>query len=142
MRHRVLWTIGLLIVLTTSVAAVDLYHYWQAWAAYETGSRNTAGTPPNYNYWSGFGSVFPWSMTLFAGVWSFVYQNAKHKNCHTRVCWRLGSFPVGDPPYTVCRKHHYEATGTQVTIEHLKVIHHLHKRKRLLDAGYKTKDES
>jgi hypothetical protein len=138
MRHRVLWTIGLLIVLTTSVAAVDLYHYWQPWASVHTGSNNTAGGV--YGYWSGFGSVFPWSMDTAAALWVIAWHHIKSKSCHVAGCWRIGSLPVGN--YRVCKRHHMEATGAHVSVEHLKVIHHLHKRKRLLDAGYKTKDES
>lgn len=139
MRRILALTAAVLACIAGTAALVAYYRYWQSWASYETGSRNTAGTPPNYNYWSGFGSVFPWGMGILTGMWTRVYQNARSRNCHTHGCWRLGSYPVGD--YTVCKRHHREVTGAKVDVAHLKVHHHLHRRKRLLDAGYKTKDE-
>jgi hypothetical protein len=106
------------IVILGSAALVYWFHTWQSWAAYETGSRNTPGTPPNYNYWSGFGSVFPWSFGVITGILGLLYQHARKANCHTHGCWRVGSYPAGD--YTVCKKHHREVHGTHPTIEHLK----------------------
>lgn len=114
-----LLTAGIAVILT--VSAVYFYHVWQHWLAVRTGSLNTSGTPPNYNYWSGFGAVFPWEAGMLAAVWAWVYQHSKHANCHTHGCWRLGSYPVED--YKVCKKCHYKVKGTHPTIEHLREVH-------------------
>ena len=140
MRRFWLWAASTLGVLAASIALVAFYKYWQSWAAYETGSRNSSGTPPNYNYWSGFGSVFPWGMGALVILARLTYQHAKATNCHTHGCWRIGSLPVGQ--YKTCRKHHAESTGAKVDIEHLKVHHRLANRKRLRDAGYNTNEET
>lgn len=109
--------------LTTLLTAVLIVFYsgWQHWLAVHTGSLNTSGTPPNYNYWSGFGSVFPWSLGILAGLWTYVYQHTRVINCHTHGCWRLGSYPVGS--YKVCKRCHKRVTGKHPTIEHLREVH-------------------
>ena len=112
-------------VVFLTVASVYFYHTWQHWLAYETGSQNNSSTPPNYNYWSGFGSVFPWEIGFVAGIWTGVYQRSKRANCHTHGCWRLGSLPAGDGSlYKVCKRCHYRITGTHPTIEHFRRGHH------------------
>lgn len=116
--RRVLPVVIFVAVVAVCAALAAWYHDWQSWAAYETGSRNTAGTPPNYNYWSGFGSVFPWGMGIVAGLWTRVYQNARARNCHTHGCWRIGNYPSGD--YRVCKRCHFEVHGTHSTIEHIR----------------------
>jgi hypothetical protein len=111
-------------VITGIAVAVVLalfYPGWQHWIALHTGSLNNSSTPPNYNYWSGFGSVFPWSMGVVTGLWVYVWQHTKKSNCHTHGCWRIGSYPVGD--YRVCKKCHLEVKGTHPTIEHLRSVH-------------------
>jgi hypothetical protein len=82
------------------------YADWQPWAAYETGSRNTPGTPPNYNYWSGFGSVFPWGMGILVTLLVLVYRNMMKHTCHVKGCVRIGRYHVAGTPYVTCRKHH------------------------------------
>lgn len=111
----------LLVGLLTVVILALTYHLWQPWVALHTGSQNNSSTPPNYNYWSGFGSVFPWSMGVFTGIWTSVYQKSRKENCHAHGCWRIGSYPVED--YRVCKKHHNEVKGTHPTIEYLKEVH-------------------
>jgi hypothetical protein len=109
---------------------------FHAWVLHISGADDVAG--PEYGWWSGFGSVFPWSMGILAGIWTHTVQNAWRNKCHTHGCWRIGTLPVGD--YKVCRKCHLKATGAHVTIEHLKVHHHIHNRARLRAAGYPAKD--
>ena len=130
------WIAVVILTILSCAALAALYKYWQGWLAYETGSRNTGGAPPNYNYWSGFGSVFPWSMGIIAALVHNGYVNARKSNCHTHGCWRIGSLPVGD--YKVCRKHHLLTTGTRVTVEHLHEHHLLHHRaKKAMAEGIK-----
>jgi hypothetical protein len=110
-----------LLTVALIVSAVYFYHEWQHWLAANTGSENNSSTPPDYNYWSGFGSVFPWSMGILAALLNNGYQAAKRSNCHTHRCWRIGSYPIGD--YRVCKKHHFEVKGTHPTVEHLQEVH-------------------
>jgi len=81
------------------------FYLLQHWLAYETGSENTAGAPPNYNFWSGFGSDLGEATLIAAVLGTF-----KKHNCHTRWCWRIGHHAFKDPltgvEYNLCRKHH------------------------------------
>ena len=79
------------------------WHAIQHWLAYMTGSLNTAGAPPNYNFWSGFGS----DLSELAIAGGLIGMLRKH-NCHVRRCWRIGRLPVEGTPYVVCRHHHPE----------------------------------
>jgi hypothetical protein len=107
-----------LVIGAIVVALIQFYPDWQHWIAYETGSANTSSSPPNYDYWSGFGSVFPWSMGTLGSLLALIWVHTKKANCHTHKCLRIGSYPVGD--YKVCKKHHFEATGSHPTIEHIR----------------------
>jgi hypothetical protein len=93
-----------------------VYHLIQHWLAYMTGSLNTPGAPPNYNFWSGSGSDLG-EITIIAGLIA-VYR--KH-NCHVLRCWRLARLPVPGTPYVTCRKHHPHGapTAEQVVADHL-----------------------
>lgn len=77
------------------------YHILQHWLAMHTGSLNTSGAPPDYNFWSGFGSDIG-EIAIIGGLIS-IYR--KH-NCHVKGCWRIARHPVTGTDYIVCRKHH------------------------------------
>lgn len=66
------------------------------WLSHFLGLDNGSG--PFYLWWSGFGANFG-EITLIttALVW------AKHHNCHTRGCYRLGHPHDGQ---VWCRRHH------------------------------------
>lgn len=135
-RRGAFWSSAAVFLLASALfAGIQDYAIWQHWIATHTGSYNTPGTPPGYNYWSAFGSVFPWSMGLIAAVLQHSYLIARKNNCHTHGCWRVGSLPVGD--YRVCRKHHLEVTGKHPTISHLRAHHQLHIRAKLKTADVK-----
>lgn len=136
--RRLLWVAGFILLTFLGVTAVFLYHDWQAWATHYTGADDTAG--PIYGYWSGFGSVFPWSLDTVVALWVIVWHHYKRMQCHEEKCWRIGTLPVGQ--YTVCKRHHHEATGDRLTIEHLRFHHKIATRKRLIDAGFKPGDMS
>lgn len=89
-----------------------MWHLIQHWLAYMTGSANTAGTPPNYNFWSGFGSDVG-EATLIAAILGMF---RKH-NCHQHHCWRVGRHIVDGTPF--CNRHH-EAARKQRTEERVK----------------------
>ena len=78
------------------------WHLIQHWLAYETGSENTSGAPPNYNFWSGFGSDLA-ELTLAGGVLGLW---RKH-NCHQKGCPRIGRHTVDGTPW--CNRHHQAA---------------------------------
>ena len=136
LKFWLLLALALVLLTALCVAGVDLYHHWQPWISMHTGSNNVSGG--TYGYWSGFGSVFPWSMDTAVALWIIIWHHVKRMNCHTERCWRIGTLPVGQ--YKVCKKCHKEATGSTVTMEHLKLHHHLANRKRLLDAGFTVQD--
>jgi len=74
------------------------------WLTYMTGSENTSGAPPNYNFWSGFGSDLGEVALIGAVLGMF-----KRHNCHQRRCWRIGRHVVNGTPW--CDKHHEAARG-------------------------------
>ena len=73
---------------------------WHLFLHY-TGSDNVSG--PWYGFWSGFGSDLG-EVTLL-GAFIAAYR---HKNCHTKGCWRLGH-PDPEHGFPACRKHHSRA---------------------------------
>lgn len=93
------------------------------WLQIHTGTINESG--PYYGFWSGFGSDLG-EYVIATSILGSLYRAMRKGNCHTEGCWRMAKLPVGDPPYRVCKKCHYEATGTKVTMEHLKHHHQLH----------------
>jgi hypothetical protein len=70
------------------------------WLAYMTGSLNTAGAPPNYNFWSGFGGDLA---IIGALLWAPVVLLRKH-NCEVHRCWRIGRHATA-AGHQVCRVH-------------------------------------
>lgn len=132
---NLLWFLSLVVFVAVLVVTVQYYPHWQHWMSYETGSLNTPGTPPNYNYWSGFGSVFPWEAGLFLAVAHGISVHYRMNNCHVDRCPWLGRYQVAGGHYKVCRRHHPEShvRGKRVTFEHIQYAHALH----LLRSGAK-----
>jgi hypothetical protein len=128
-----------MVLLFGAILAVHFYHVWQHWLAFATGSYNLPGVAHNYNFLSGSGSDIS-ELGILATLALLLAHAVLRNNCHTKGCWRVGSLPVGNPPYKVCRRCHFQATGGYVTMEHLKFHHKLHQRKRLIDAGFKPGD--
>lgn len=120
--------VALTVLVAAIVVSIQFYHPLQHWGAYQTGSLNTPGTPPNYNYWSGFGSVFPWELGLFVSVGAYIATHYRLNNCHVDKCPRLARYPVAAGHFKVCRKHHPEAhvRTNRVTFEHVQFAHALH----------------
>jgi hypothetical protein len=130
--------IAVVLVITVAAVSVEYIPPVHHWMLHVSGSDDVSG--PEYGWWSGFGSVFPWSMGILAGIWTHAVQNARKSNCHTHGCWRIGSYPVGDSNYKVCKRCHFKITGVHPTIEHLRFHHQVAVRKRLRDAGFPPKD--
>lgn len=72
----------------------------QHWLAYMTGSLNTSGAPPNYNFWSGVGSDIG-ELAMFGWLATFLRRH----NCEVHRCWRLGRHATA-AGHVVCRRHH------------------------------------
>jgi hypothetical protein len=72
-------------------------HLWW-WIEVHTGTTNEPG--PYYGYWSGFGSVFPWSLGIIAAI----IGAARSKNCHERHCWRLAHHTTANG-HRLCKVH-------------------------------------
>lgn len=78
----------------------------QRWLTVHTGSENTPGSPPNYNFFSGSGSDLS-EVTLLGLVASFVLGAWHHVNCHEPGCPRIGKHKVDGTPW--CTRHHEAA---------------------------------
>jgi hypothetical protein len=78
----------------------------QRWLTVHTGSENTPGSPPNYNFFSGSGSDLG-EVTLVVAVVSFVLGAWHHVNCHESGCPRIGRHKVDGTPW--CNRHHQAA---------------------------------
>lgn len=91
------------------IGLVLLAVFWrlgvQHWLTVHTGSENTPGSPPNYNFFSGSGS----DISELAIVGAVVGGYRKH-NCHQSRCWRIGRHVVDGTPW--CDRHH-EAARTE-----------------------------
>lgn len=90
----------------------------QHWLAVHTGSLNTPGTPPNYNFFSGSGSDLG-EFLDFASMSAVAIVFIRHHNCEVRRCWRLGRHRTA-ANHAVCRRHHPDdhLTATQVHNAH------------------------
>lgn len=78
----------------------------QHWLAYHTGSLNTPGSPPNYNFWSGFGSDLG-EYSIAAGLFGHIGVAWRSHTCHRYWwCWRAPRFELEGTPYMLCRRHH------------------------------------
>ena len=106
------------------VGAVLVGIYWMvarfSWLvihlSQETGTSDSASR--SYDYWSGFGSVFPWSLAILGGIAGLFHKH----NCHVKGCWRIGKFDIDGTPYTVCPKHHPDVPD-KVTHAHILQAH-------------------
>lgn len=81
--------------------AVWLAMYWQPVMVHLsqwTGTSESASR--SYNYWSGFGSVWPWNLAILGGIIALV----RHHTCAHRPCWRIGRHVTADG-HKLCHRH-------------------------------------
>jgi hypothetical protein len=105
----------------------------QAWMATFTGTDYCVNLPAkyqdvckHYGFWSGFGSVIPWSLFTLGGVFGGLALALRHTNCHVKGCWRLGKHQIAGGEFKVCTKHNPNIEQKHVTFEHIKERCHLY----------------
>lgn len=109
--------------------------WMQHWYAYQTGTL-CGSTGTHYCYWSGFGSVFPWSPLTLTGIFGWIAMQYKVHNCHDPEgwlpwgCWRIGTHQAAGGVYKLCHKHHPDLMGKKITRE-LIHLHHKQHRERI-----------
>lgn len=69
------------------------------------------GTGSWYAFWSGIGSDIG-ELAIFGGV----IQVLRHRQCHTKGCWRFGK-PVEGTPYLACHHHHPAHKGDKRNVD-------------------------
>jgi hypothetical protein len=122
------------VILLCLVFAIS-WPWMQHWYAYKTGTIcGPTGLP--YCYWSGFGSVFPWSPLALTGVFGWLVLQYKRYNCHDPEgwlpwgCWRLGKYEAAGGTFKLCRHHHPDLMGKELTRELIHKHHALHKARQ------------
>jgi hypothetical protein len=125
------------LALATIVLLAVLFTWWwyaggQHWLAIETGTcpetgACSSGTGGHYGYWSGFGSVFPWSILGLGGIFTAVAVHWRHVNCHEPGCPRVGRFPIAGGEFRYCGRHHPDWDGKLPDREHILRRHAEHK---------------
>jgi hypothetical protein len=89
----------------------------QHWLAVYTGSSNTPGTPPNYNFNSGFGSILiPLAVQLAVFGAAFWW----HNQCHVDGCYWYARRKTAAAE-RACWKHH---PHQRRTVEDIHAAHH------------------
>lgn len=78
------------------------WHWFLVHLSEQTGTSNSQSRA--YNYWSGFGSVVPWSLGILAGVVTGIALHYHQHNCAHRPCRRLGRHTTLDG-HKLCHKH-------------------------------------
>jgi hypothetical protein len=115
------------IVIAIGLVALAIIWWFtdgQHWLAIQTGTCPTrgdcnTGAGPHYEYWSGFGSVFPWSLLTLGGIASIFVAQIRHLNCHEHGCPRIGRFSVAGGEFKYCGKHHPDWKGKHPTRDHI-----------------------
>lgn len=82
-------------------------HGLQGWLVVQTGT-NCGSSGPHYCYWSGFGSVMPWSLFVFSPLVAGVLLVWRSHTCHYRWwCWRRPLHPLTDNEHILLCPHHH-----------------------------------
>lgn len=68
----------------------------------------------------GLTSANQWPYLLWSGVAGYLIMagsQLRHRNCHTRWCWRLGrhEFDINGTKHVLCRRHHPNLTNRAPT---------------------------
>ncbi len=105
----------------------------QAWLAIHTGTGYCVNIPARYqqactaySFWSGFGSVVPWSLFSMGGIFAGLAVGLKKVNCHEPGCLRIGRYPDAGGAFHYCGAHHPGWDGKNPSREHRLHLHRLH----------------
>jgi hypothetical protein len=130
-----------------AVAAAIAFGIWwplggQGWLAIHTGTDYCAAPATtvcrSYGFWSGFGSVFPWSVLTLGGVFAGIAAGLRAINCHEKGCPRIGRYPVAGGRFKYCGMHHPDWKGKHPPREHILSVHAMHlSQTRLLNEIHK-----
>jgi hypothetical protein len=121
------------IVLGLVALAFTWFYAWhgQHWLAVQTGTDYCVNLPPQYTtvcerygYWSGFGSVWPWSLLGLGGVVTAVWFFIRKHNCHEPGCLRVGRVTVDDKGTLSCFHHYPEGKPRKGHIQRAHDAHH------------------
>jgi hypothetical protein len=115
--RKSIWIPAVLLIICV-VTGLWWAHGGQGWLAVKTGTR-CGSTGESYCYWSGFGSVMPWSLFVLAPLFSLVLLQWRHLNCHEIRCARIGRFPVAGGEFRYCGKHHPDWKGRRPSRAHV-----------------------
>lgn len=108
-------------VFTAALLGLSALAIWHGqarrWSAVHTGSVNTPGTPPDYNFFSGFGSIILPPLLNGLAVAAVFWW---HHQCHVSGCWWYArrTTAAGE---RACWKHHPRPRRTAADI---RAAHH------------------
>lgn len=100
-----------------------LVHIWWTfwhWFQVQTGTIIPPTGSREYNFWSGWGSVFVLPLLITLG--HYIVDRFTH-TCHVPGCYRKGKHQIAGGRYTVCTKHHPDTPDDGLTLEHIQSIH-------------------
>jgi hypothetical protein len=114
--------------LLLSASCIAVARAWesglQGWLAVHTGTESESSH--YYAWWSGFGSVFPWTLLGLGGVLAVLRNHWKSVRCHSRGCWRIGNYPAAGGAFRLCGHHHPDWEGRSAPIAHILAAHRIH----------------
>lgn len=128
-----------LVWIAALVLAIAFGIWWplggQTWLAIHTGTNYCATMPPgqalttcrSYGFWSGFGSVIPWSLFSLGGIFAGLYAALRAINCHQTGCARIGRYPIAGGRFKYCGKHHPDWEGKHPPRQHILDLHQRHR---------------
>jgi len=123
-------------LLVTFVFELPAFLLHWRWGAVHTGECPVQGScdtgaGPYYQYWSGFGSVWPWSLAVIATGATVTSAYLRKHNCHVTGCWRMAHYDWDDPATPgvidrVCWRHHPLKQNRGISREDWRRRHHLY----------------
>lgn len=114
MIRKVFWVV----VVAGSISTWLWWGPFEHWISYSTGSYNTPGSPHNYNYNSGFGSIVESVGLTWLGIGIAVWWN---NQCHVAGCYWPGLSHRTQAGDRACWRHHPES---KLSAEKLRLRHH------------------
>ena len=95
-----------------------------------------SGGSPWYQFWSGSGSDFGEYAIVGALLGTIVHLYSTY-NCHDPEgwlpwgCWRIGRHPAAGGLFRLCKHHHPDLQGKEVSRELIHKLHRAHKERTM-----------